>query len=157
MGLSNTQTHPFQGPPRGHPQQCDSVLHMPFIYFALEHRPDAWLFPVADVCQGSAALPGCDYKCVHRLQTHAQTVTNCSRRGLDAFTNILARKRERMCKRLACKDLVHSGRQEHLTYTSVFAWHIHDTAKQQVFNNSCLTLCQINRSETIISSEAAGL
>jgi len=100
---------------------------MPLIYFALEFRPDAWLFPVADVCQGSAALPGRDHKCVHWLQTHAQTVTNYSRRSLDVITNILAGKRERMCKGLACWDLVHTGRQERLTYTSLFAWHIHDT------------------------------
>ena len=88
---------------------------MPLIYFALEFRPDAWLFPVADVSQGSAALPGCDHKCVHWLQTHAQIVTNYSKRSLDAFTNILARKRERVCKGLACRDFLHTGGKDHFS------------------------------------------
>jgi gluconate kinase len=68
---------------------------MPFIYFALEFRPDAGLLPNANVCQGSAALPGRDHECVHWLQTHAQTVTNYSRRSLAVITNVLVRERER--------------------------------------------------------------
>ena len=74
---------------------------MPLIHFALEFRPDARLFPVADVSQGSAALPGRDHKCVHRLQTHAQTVTNYRRRSLAVITNVLARERESVCEGLA--------------------------------------------------------
>ena len=86
---------------------------MPLIYFALDFRPDARLFPVADVCQRSAALPSRDHKCVHWLQTHAQTVTNYSESSLDLITNILARKRETEWG-LSCRDLVRTGGKDHL-------------------------------------------
>ena len=68
--LCNSATYPFQGPPRCHPQESDSILNSPLVQFALELRLDAWLLPVPDVRQGAAALPGGDHKCVHRLHTH---------------------------------------------------------------------------------------
>ena len=75
LACADANAYPFDSPPRGNSQQGDSVLNMPLVQLASKMGPESRLLSAADICQGTAALSGCDHKCVHWLQCHTHTLT----------------------------------------------------------------------------------